>query len=104
MANQKKGSPRGNARYPWLNVPRPVTRALQVYAQDPSAGSYTGNRITVRVPWEPLAPGPSGEKVAVIDYDAANKCYYPPVNLDDPLLLARDGLEVNRRIVALVCS
>ena len=93
MANQKKGSPRGNARYPWLNVPRPVTRALQVYAQDPSAGSYTGNRITVRVPWEPLAPGPSGEKVAVIDYDAANKCYYPPVNLDDPLLLARDGLD-----------
>jgi hypothetical protein len=74
-------------------VPTPATRALQIYALDPSAGSYSGNRITVRVPWEPLAPGPTGQKVAVIDYDAANKRYYPPVDLDDPLLLARDGLD-----------
>jgi hypothetical protein len=47
----------------------------------------------VRVPWEPLSPGPTGRKIAVIDYDAANKCYYPPIHLDDPLLLANDGLD-----------
>jgi hypothetical protein len=46
----------------------------------------------VRVPWEPLKPGPSGQKIAVVDYDAANKCYYPPIDLDNPLLLANNGL------------
>jgi hypothetical protein len=46
----------------------------------------------VGVPWEPLKPGPGGQKIAVVDYDAANKCYYPPIDLDNPLLLANDGL------------
>jgi hypothetical protein len=47
----------------------------------------------VHVPWEPLSPGPTGRKIAVIDYDAANKCYYPPVDLEDPLLLANNGFD-----------
>jgi hypothetical protein len=93
MASRKKGSRRKIAHHPWLDVPKPATRALKVYALDPSAGNYSGNRTTVQVPWEPLRPGPTGRKVGVIDYDAANKCYYPPVNLDDPLLLASDGLD-----------
>jgi hypothetical protein len=93
MATLKSDSPAGQEPRPWLDVPKPVTRELQVYAVDPSAGRYAGNQITVRVPWEPLLPGPTGHKIAVIDYDAANKCYYPPVNLDDPLLLANDGLD-----------
>jgi len=42
--------------------------------------------------WEKLAPGPSGRKIGVVDYDAANKRHYPPVDLDDPLLLANHGL------------
>jgi len=75
-----------------LTVPTPTTRSLQVYAIDPSSGRYSGNQVTVRVPWEPLNPGPSGQKIAVVDYDAANKCYYPPIDLDNPLLLANDGL------------
>jgi hypothetical protein len=33
----------------------------------------------------------SGRKI--VDYAAANKRYYPPVDLDDPLLLANDGLD-----------
>jgi hypothetical protein len=93
MVRRKKSSPKGNARYPWLDVPTPVLRSLQVYAIDPSEGKYSGNLVTVHVPWEPLLPGPTGRKVAVIDYDAANKCYYPPVQLDDPMLLASDGLD-----------
>ena len=93
MVNRKKSSPRGNARYPWLDVPTPATRELQVYAIDPSAGKYSRNWITLQVPWEPLKPGPTGRKIAVVDYDAANKCYYPPVDLDDPMLLASDGLD-----------
>lgn len=66
-------------------------RSLQVYAIDPSSGKYSGNQVTVRVPGEALDPGPTGHKIAVIDYDATDKCYYPPINLDNPLLLASNG-------------
>jgi hypothetical protein len=81
------------AQSPRLSVPVPPTRSLQVYAVDPSTGKYSNNEIIVRVPWEPLEPGPSGKKIAVIDYDANSKCYYPPINLEDPLLLANHGLD-----------
>jgi hypothetical protein len=97
MAERKKNSGPAGTRYPWLDVPTPTERALQVYAFDPSTVSYADNRIntriTVHVPWEKLDPGPTGRKIGVVDYDAANKCYYPPVNLDDPFLLANDGLD-----------
>ena len=92
MATQENGSQHRQTRDPQLGVPLPPTRSLQVYAVDPSAGKYSGNHVTVQVPWEPLEPGPTGRKIAVIDYDAANHCYYPPVDLDDPRLLANDGL------------
>lgn len=74
-------------------MPTPVTRKLQVYRVDPSGAKSTENQITVAVPWEKLAAGPTGRKIAIIDYDAANKRYYPPVDLDDPLLLANDGFD-----------
>jgi hypothetical protein len=47
--------------------------------------------LTSNIPWETLAPGPVGEYLEVIDYDPASKCFYEPVDLDDPRLLARDG-------------
>ncbi|MBK7600326.1 MAG: hypothetical protein IPJ07_18135 [Acidobacteria bacterium] len=43
--------------------------------------------------YEKLLPGPIGERIAVIDYDGANKVYYKPVDLDDPGLLIRSGLD-----------
>lgn len=76
-----------------LEVPTPVVRSLQVYAVDPSTGKNVDNEFIVHVPWEPLLPGPTGRKIAVIDYDAANKCYYSPVDLEDPRLLANDGFD-----------
>ena len=88
---RNKNSPQAKS-HSKLTVPTPSTRSLQVYAIDPSSGRYSGNQVTVRVPWEPLKPGPAGQKIAVVDYDAANKCYYPPIDLDNPLLLANDGL------------
>lgn len=88
---RNKHSPKAKS-HSQLTVPTPSTRSLQVYAIDPSSGRYSGNQITVRVPWEPLKPGPGGQKIAVVDYDAANECYYPPIDLDNPLLLANDGL------------
>ncbi|MFO1162952.1 MAG: peptidase M4 [Reyranellaceae bacterium] len=92
MATRKNGSSAKAPRHPWLKVPTPTVRALQVYAVDPSSGRYSGNCTTVHVPWEKLKPGPTGRKIGVIDYDPAHKCYYPPVDLDDPLLLVSDGL------------
>jgi hypothetical protein len=75
-------------------LPEPTRRTLKVYALDPSAGNYVGNVMTVRIRWERgLKPGPVGRRFAVVDYDAANRCYYAPVNLDDYRVLARGGLD-----------
>lgn len=76
----------------WID--EPTSRVLKVYALDPSAGNYVGNVMSVRIRWERnLKPGPVGRRFAVIDYDGANKCYYPPVDLDDYRVLARSGLD-----------
>jgi hypothetical protein len=48
--------------------------------------------MTLNVKYEKLLPGPIGERIAVIDYDGENKKFYKPVNLDDPGLLIRSGL------------
>jgi hypothetical protein len=87
-------APAPTANPPWMTLPTPRTRALKVYALDPSAGTYVGNVMTVRVRWERnLEPGPVGRRFAVIDYDGGNRCYYPPVDLDDPRILAMGGLD-----------
>ena len=51
------------------------------------------------IPWEGdgsgkngLLPGPVGEYVEVIDVDPASAMAYPPIDLDDPFLLAECGL------------
>lgn len=72
---------------------KPVYRPLKVYAFDPSRGKTLGNIMTVQVAYEPLRPGPVGERVSVIDYDLTNDCFYEPVNLDDPAILIRGGLD-----------
>lgn len=82
------------AAYPWMELEQPPVRTLKVYALDPSAGNYIGNVMSVRIKWERgLKPGPAGRRIAVVDYDAANKRYYPPVDLNDSRILARGGLD-----------
>jgi hypothetical protein len=71
----------------------PDHRPLKVYAFDPTHGRHLGNYMTINVPYEQLEPGPVGKYLAVIDYDASNDCYYHPVNLDDPIVLLRGGLD-----------
>lgn len=79
---------------PWMELEQPLVRTLKVYALDPSAGNYIGNVMSVKIKWEEnLQPGPIGRKIAVVDYDGANKRYYPPVDLNDPRVLARGGLD-----------
>ncbi len=50
------------------------------------------NERTYSIPWEPLAHGPVGEYLEVVDVDPASGCFYEPVDLDAPHLLAQDGL------------
>jgi hypothetical protein len=70
-----------------------VVRPLKAYAFDPTHGRALGNYMTIDVRWEPLRPGPVGRYLSVIDYDATNKCYYGPVDLDEPAVLIRGGLD-----------
>ena len=73
-------------------TPKPFYRPLQAFAFDPSASRNYGNKMTLKVRYEDLTPGPNGQYVAVVDYDAVNECYYCPVDLNDPLILAHNGL------------
>src|SRR5215208_3997376 len=71
----------------------PPHRPLKVYAFDPTRGRTLGNYMTINTPYERLQPGPVGKYLEVIDYDANNKCYYQPVNLDDPRVMLGNGLD-----------
>lgn len=77
-------------------VPTPVFRSLAAYAFDPSLTQRLDTRdigrFTFHVPWEDLAPGPTGEYLEVVDRDPANESFYAPVDLDHPYLLAQGGL------------
>jgi hypothetical protein len=74
-------------------IAKPSARPLRVYAFDPSAGRYIGNEMVTIVLYEDLKPGPVGERFAVIDYDASQKVYYEAVDLDDPRIAMRQGLD-----------
>ena len=77
--------------------PVPPYRPLRVYTYDPSMKTRLEtamiNETTLQIPWETtLGPGPVGEYLEVIDYDPASDCFYEPVDLNDPHILAQDGL------------
>ncbi len=76
-----------------LEITRPEKRPLKIFAVDPMLGRTAGNRTTITVHNERLAPGPRGARVEVIDYDSEHDRYYPPVDLDDPAILMQGGLE-----------
>lgn len=71
----------------------PEHRLLKAYAFDPTRGRMLGNYMTVKVRNEHLDPGPVGDYLAVIDYDASNKRYYQPINLNDENILLQNGLD-----------
>ena len=81
----------------------PASRRLRIFATDPGASIELNtafiNEATVEVPWETarsaenlLTPGPVGEYVEVVDVDPASARVYDPVDLNNPYLLAQDGL------------
>jgi len=75
----------------------PPFRRLRGYSFDPSLSSkmdtaFINERVYI-VPWDDsLEEGPVGGYVEVIDVDPPSRCYYEPVDLNDPYLLAQDGL------------
>lgn len=78
-------------------VPKPNSRRLRIYAFDPSLSAQFDTagigEITVSIPWGPnLGVGPVGEYLEVVDADPASGVFYRPVDLNDQLLLAQDGV------------
>ncbi|MGX9789813.1 hypothetical protein [Mycobacterium sp. MMS18-G62] len=53
----------------------------------------SGRFLTLNIPYERgLLLGPQGELLQVVDFDPVHKSWYVPVDLDDPYILAQDGL------------
>lgn len=72
----------------------PSSRWLRTFAFDPMSTRLSGEFLTVTVPYEPdLKAGPAGELLQVVDYDPARGKWYAPVDLNDPFILAQDGLK-----------
>lgn len=93
-APQPPASPSGGKGqfYPKL----PTERRLQVFAFDPAASRSPETSsiatLPIAIPWEKLAPGPTGEYIEVIDHDPASGCFYAPLDLEDPRAIANNGL------------
>ena len=65
-----------------LFVPRgSATRPLTILAQDPTVLDKNGVPLmtAVSIPAEDLAPGPCGNRIRVIDYDASTGTLYRPL-------------------------
>jgi hypothetical protein len=76
--------------------PTPPFRKLRGYAFDPSLSQAIDtafiNDMVYRISWEKTEPGPCGEYLEVIDYDPTVGEFYEPIDLQDPYILAQDGL------------
>jgi hypothetical protein len=79
---------------------KPTHRKLRGYAFDPSLSNqldtFQINEITYKIPWEELDYDHgvlSGEYLEIIDYDPSEDRFYESVKLDDPNILAENGLD-----------
>lgn len=76
---------------------QPPYRRLRGYAFDPITSldldTSEINEVVYKIPWEKdLKKGPEGEYVRIIDRDPSSNVTYAPVDLNDPNILATDGL------------
>jgi len=83
-------------------IPNPLYRYLRIFAFDPSVASQLDlaniAEVTIPITWEEnLEPGPVGEYIEVVDVDPASDVFYKPVNLNEPRLLAQNGLSPSER-------
>ena len=86
--------------------PSPTVRRLRVFSYDPllaiDPDSLGQESIVLKLNWDDesndglkLQPGPIGEYLEVVDYDPASRCFYAPVDLNHPNLLAQDGVPLS---------
>lgn len=86
--------------------PAPPHRRLRVFSFDPliagDPGAIGMESVVIKLDWDEesadgakLQPGPVGEYLEVVDYDPASRCFYPPVDLNHPNLLAQDGMPLS---------
>lgn len=76
----------------------PDRRQLRAYAFDPMSSRLGGSTLHLDIPFErDLHPGPMGQLIEVIDYDATRRVLYHPVDLDHPAILAQGGLAPSER-------
>jgi hypothetical protein len=68
-------------------------RPLRIIPFDPMV-DRSGRSVVADVVYEQVTPGPAGRLVEVLDYDPVHKCWYEPVNLDDPAVLIGNGLDI----------
>lgn len=68
----------------------PAVRPLRVYAVDPSVSKSDGATVVLRVPYEPLTPGPTGFLFEVECRDGDTQL--APLDLEDPRILIQSGI------------
>jgi len=88
-------------------IPAPNSRRLRGYSFDPSLSVQLDtalfNEAVFKIRWEePLKKGPTGEYLEVVDFDPASNCFYEPIDLNDPYILAQDGLIPRRAIRSFI--
>lgn len=80
------------ARKNEVSIPKPPHRRIRAYAVDPSFSTRLDtaamNEVVMKVRWEDLTAGPTGEYLEVVDEDGNGS----GVDLNHPRLLAQDGL------------
>ena len=69
-------------------------RPLRVLPFDPMV-DRGGRTVIADVMYEQVHDGPAGRLVEVIDYDPVHRCFYQPIDLDDPEVLLDCGLDVS---------
>jgi hypothetical protein len=69
----------------------PVYRPLRIYALDPAASVRDGALSIVNVPYEPIEPGPSGPRGAILEIVGDDPGSGFALDLDDKFLLMQQG-------------
>ncbi|HEV2839831.1 MAG TPA: hypothetical protein VGW39_00760 [Chthoniobacterales bacterium] len=89
----------------------PLYRRLRIFSLDPSVSRLDGAQATVKVPYEPLQPGPVGHLFKVDDFDSTQNTHWGRVDLDQPAVLLNDGRDpsiseplFHQQMVYAVCS
>ena len=80
----------GRLRFDQHENEKPLYRLLHIYTIDPSISCLKGAVAVVKVPYEPLAPGPVGSLIEIVDPDGDDGPQ-APLDLNDPRILIQNG-------------